>query len=161
MKLTRRFAPLVAVVILGLAACETDSPMMTAEELNAFGTRYAAAWSSQNPDELASFYSGNGMLVVNDGTPSVGREAIAATAEAYMSAFPDMVVRMDSVVRMNDRVNFHWTWTGTNTGPEGTGASVHLTGYEQWTFNEEGLIQLSDGHYDQEEYERQMEVSDE
>jgi hypothetical protein len=30
-----------------------------------FGTRYAAAWSSQSPAQLASFYAENGSLIVN------------------------------------------------------------------------------------------------
>jgi hypothetical protein len=62
--------------------------------LTDFGTRYAAAWSSQNPVSLASFYTENGSLTVNGGAPSVGRTAIAETARGFMTAFPDMVVKM-------------------------------------------------------------------
>jgi hypothetical protein len=28
---------------------------------------------------------------------------------------------------------FRWIWTGTNTGPGGTGQSVRMYGYEEWT----------------------------
>jgi hypothetical protein len=63
-------------------------------DLTDFGTRYAAAWSSQNPALFASFYAENGSLTVNTGPPSVGRSAITATARSYMTAFPDMVVKM-------------------------------------------------------------------
>ena len=59
-----------------------------------FGTRYAAAWSSQDPARLAAFYAENGSLTVNDGAPSVGRAAITETARRFMTAFPDMVVKM-------------------------------------------------------------------
>jgi hypothetical protein len=45
------------------------------EKLTDFATRYAAAWSSQNAASLASFYAENGSLIVNSGTPSVGRAA--------------------------------------------------------------------------------------
>ena len=51
---------------------------------------------------------------------------------------------------------FHWHWTGTHTGPGGTGNSVSMKGYEQWTFDEDGLIRQSLGNYDQAEYERQL-----
>lgn len=129
---------------------------MNEEELNDFANRYAAAWSSQNPELLASFYAENGSLTVNGGAPSVGREAIAAKAGGFMEAFPDMEVVMDSVVEQGDHVNFHWTWTGTNTGPGGTGRSVHLSGFEEWSFESNGLIQESLGYYDEAEYERQM-----
>jgi hypothetical protein len=51
---------------------------------------------------------------------------------------------------------FHWTWTGTNTGPGGTGKAVNLTGYERWTFSADGLILKSDGHFDNDEYQCQL-----
>lgn len=73
-----------------------------------------------------------------------------------MTAFPDMVVSMDSVALDGDHAVFHWTWTGTNTGPGGSGRAVHLSGYEEWTFSEDGLIQESKGRFDVAEYERQM-----
>lgn len=91
------------------------------EKLTNFATRYAAAWSSQNPASLASFYAENGSLTVNGGTPSVGRAAITATAQGYMTAFPDMLVKMDKVSQDASHAVFHWTWTGTNTGPGGNG----------------------------------------
>ena len=45
---------------------------MNQTELTDFGTGYAAAWSSQNPVSLASFYNEKGSLTVNGGAPSVG-----------------------------------------------------------------------------------------
>jgi steroid delta-isomerase-like uncharacterized protein len=129
---------------------------MNQSELTDFATRYAAAWSGQNPEALASFYAEDGSLTVNDGDPSVGREAIAATAREYMEAFPDMVVKMDSVSLEDSRVTFHWTWTGTNTGPGGTGKPVRITGYEEWTFSADGRIVESKGHFDEAEYQRQL-----
>lgn len=129
---------------------------MNQSELIDFANRYAAAWSSQDPVCLASFYAVNGSLAVNAGDPSVGRAAIAATAGAFMDAFPDMVVRMDKVIREGNNVAFHWTWTGTNTGPGGTGKAVRINGYEEWTISAGGLIVESKGHYDEAEYQRQL-----
>jgi uncharacterized protein (TIGR02246 family) len=113
---------------------------MTQTELTDFGTRYAAAWSSQNPVRLASFYNEQGSLTVNGGAPSVGRTAITGTARGFMTAFPDMVVKMDHVSQDGSRAVFRWTWTGTNTGPGGTGKSVRINGYEEWTMGTDGLI---------------------
>lgn len=45
---------------------------------------------------------------------------------------------------------------GTNTGPGGTGQRVEISGYEQWTIGDEGLIEASLGHFDQAEYDRQL-----
>jgi len=129
---------------------------MSQSELTDFATRYAAAWSSQDPQGLASFYAEDGSLIVNAGEPAVGRTAIAAKAGAFMEAFPDMVVTMDSVSQKGNQATFHWTWTGTNTGPGGTGRSVRISGYEEWTFDADGLILESNGHYDEAEYQRQM-----
>jgi len=126
------------------------------EKLTEFATRYAAAWSSQNAASLASFYAENGSLTVNGGTPSVGRAAITATAQGYMTAFPDMLVKMDKVSQDGSHAVFHWTWTGTNTGPGGTGESVRIRGHEEWTIGVDGLIAESKGYYDDAEYQRQL-----
>jgi uncharacterized protein (TIGR02246 family) len=148
----------MAGVFVSVTACTPKGGSMNTADLTDFATRYAAAWSSQNPDKFATFYDENGSLIVN-GASSVGRAAITATARAYMSAFPDMVVKLDSLRQENDQTIFHWTWTGTNTGPGGTGKAVHLSGYERWTMGATGLIAKSDGHFDNDEYQRQLKGS--
>jgi steroid delta-isomerase-like uncharacterized protein len=129
---------------------------MNQTKLTHIATRYAAAWSSQNPASLASFYAENGSLTVNASAPSVGRAAITATAQGFMTAFPDMVVRMDQVSQEGSHAIFRWTWTGTNTGPGGTGKSVRISGYEEWVIAADGLIAESKGHFDEAEYQRQL-----
>ena len=108
------------------------------------------------PESLASFYAEDGSLTVNDGDPSLGRAAITATAGGFMTAFPDMVVKMDRVSQEGSRALFHWTWTGTNSSPGGTGKSVRISGYEEWTLGTDGLIVSSQGHFDEAEYQRQL-----
>jgi steroid delta-isomerase-like uncharacterized protein len=149
-------ASLMVLALLGLAACAARPESSRQSELNDIATRYAAAWSSQNPDALASFYAEQGSLTVNAGAPAVGRSAIASTAKAFMTAFPDMVVKLESVSQERDHVVFRWTWTGTNTGPGGTGKPVRISGYEEWTLDAHGLIVESKGHYDEAEYRRQL-----
>lgn len=129
---------------------------MNQAELTAFGLRYAAAWSSQNPGNLAALYGEKGSLTVNGGAPSVGRPAVTEKARAFMTAFPDMVVKMDEVSQDGLCAIFRWTWTGTNTGPGGSGRSVRLSGYEEWTVGADGLIAESNGHFDEAEYQRQL-----
>jgi len=124
--------------------------------LTDFGTLYAAAWSSQNPGRLASFYNEKGSLTVNGGAPSVGRTAITGTARGFMTAFPDMVVKMDDLSQDGSHAVFHWTWTGANTGPGGTGQCVRISGYEEWTIGADGLIAESKGHFDEVEYQLQL-----
>ncbi len=77
------------------------------------------------------FFSENGSLTVNDDPPAIGREAITKVAEGFMSAFPDMIVGMDSLVAKPNGTKYHWTLTGTNNGPGGTGNKVFIC---RWTF---------------------------
>ena len=63
----------------------------------------------------------------------------------------------DDLVVDGDQIDYHWTFTGTNTGPGGTGNAVRVVGYEEWTIGDDGLIAASSGHYDQAEYARQLE----
>jgi hypothetical protein len=64
---------------------------------------------------------------------------------------------MDDVVFNDQTVEYHWTFTGTNTGPGGTGKAVRITGFEEWTFGDDGLVVESRGSYDQGEHDRQLE----
>ena len=121
-----------------------------------FAKRYAEAWCSQNPESVAAFFAENGSLEVNDGPPAVGRAAITEVARGFMRDLPDMIVTMDDVTHASDGTKFHWTLTGTNTGPGGTGKRLRISGYELWKIDEDGLIAESKGHFDSAEYERQL-----
>ena len=121
-----------------------------------FASRYAEAWCSQDPAQVASFFAENGSLKINDGEPSVGRMAISAAAQQFMTAFPDMIVKMDDLEQQRDGFIFRWTLIGTNTGPGGTGQKVRISGYEEWTIGQDGLVARSLGHFNQAEYERQL-----
>jgi uncharacterized protein (TIGR02246 family) len=124
--------------------------------LRRFAEDYAAAWCSMDPDRVAEHFAPNGSLAINGGAPAVGREAISATAHGFYTALPDMQVYFDDLVVDNAGVEFHWTFTGTNTGPGGTGNKVRVSGYEEWTIDDDGLIAASSGHYDAAEYARHL-----
>lgn len=146
----------VAIAALSASmACQTRETPVSTVDRTSFATRYAAAWSGKDPVKFGEFYEENGSLAVN-GSASRGRAAVVATARAYMEAFPDMAVRLDSLRQEGEATVFHWIWTGTNTGPGGTGRAVRLSGYERWTFGPNGLILESDGHFDAAEYQRQL-----
>ncbi len=133
---------------------------MDAAQLTTFGTNYTAAWCSQEAASVAAFYAENGSLTINEGTPSVGRTAITAAAQGFMTAFPDMVVAMDDVRLQESGAVYRWTLTGTNTGPGGTGKAVRISGFEEWRFGPDGLIAKSKGHYDESDYRRQLNGDD-
>jgi predicted ester cyclase len=125
-------------------------------ELTMFAKLYAEAWCSQDPEKVAAFFAENGSISINNGPLAVGRGAIAEEAQAFMTTFPDMVVTMDKVAHDEEGTKFHWTLTGTNTGPGGTGKRVRISGYELWKIDNDSLIGESKGHFDAAEYERQL-----
>lgn len=125
-------------------------------KLREFAEAYTAAWCSMDPDRVAAHHAADGSLAINGGTPAVGRDAIAATARGFYAALPDMQVYLDDLVIDGSRVEYHWTFTGTNTGPGGTGNAVRVMGHEAWTIDDNGLIAASSGQYDAAEYARQL-----
>ena len=129
---------------------------MEQNKLTDFANRYSSAWSGQKPEKVAEFFASDGMLQVNDGEPAVGTRAITQVAKGFMDAFPDMIVSMDSLTTKSDTTRFYWTLTGTNNAPGGTGNKVKISGFEEWTMNEEGLVQESIGHFNAEDYNRQL-----
>ncbi|MEK6288020.1 MAG: ester cyclase [Acidobacteriota bacterium] len=126
------------------------------DRLRSFAEAYTAAWCSQDAARVAAFYAEDGSLSVNEGPPAVGREAITAVAQGFMTDFPDLRVLMDDLLRKDDHAIYHWTLIGTNTGPGGTGKQVRISGFEVWRFGSDGLIAESRGHFDSAAYQDQI-----
>ncbi len=145
-------------LILILTGCSSGDSRVDATRLREFATQYTAAWCSQNAASVASFFAENGSLKINEGARSVGRTAITAAAQGFMTAFPDMVVKMDDLSVDGGHATYRWTLTGTNTGPGGTGHAVRIRGHEEWTIGADGLIAESKGHFDEAEYRRQLQA---
>ena len=123
--------------------------------VKAFANRYTAAWCSEDPSQVASFFAENGSLTINAAPPSVGRAAITSAVRGFMTAFPDLHAHMDAVEPRGAGFVYRWTLSGTNSGPDGTGNRVRISGYEEWTIGADGLISNSLGHFDEAEYKRQ------
>ncbi|CAN5164603.1 hypothetical protein BH24PSE2_BH24PSE2_21580 [soil metagenome] len=129
---------------------------MNATRLKAFATEYTAAWCSQDGASVAAFFAEGGSLKINDSTPAIGRAAITAAAQEFMTAFSDMIVTMDGLSVTGRHAVYRWTLTGTHTGPGGTGKAVRISGYEEWIIRADGLIVESKGHFDEDDYHRQL-----
>jgi uncharacterized protein (TIGR02246 family) len=134
--------------------------MLDETHLQNFATRYTAAWNSRNPEIVAAFFTPCGTLTVN-GAPAQGRPAIALVAQSFMTAFPDLHLQMDKITIQSESAIYHWTFTGTNTGPGGTGNKVRFSGQEAWRFATDGLIAESQGEFDAANYRRQLAQSSE
>ncbi len=154
MKTIYSFLTILLITLTMATGCKSDKSQF--DKMIEFGNKYTEAWNSKQPEKMASFYAEDGVLTVNNGTPAVGRKQLAETAQSYMEAFPDMVLTMDSLTESNGKYRYYWTFKGTNTGSGGTGNKVDFSGFEEWTMNDQGLVQDSKGTYDAEDYERQL-----
>jgi nuclear transport factor 2 (NTF2) superfamily protein len=129
--------------------------MNNSGELRKFAQRYADAWCSQDPEKVAAFYAKGGSITMN-GAPPV---PIVDVARGFMVGFPDAIVTFDRLENTPNGIEFHWTFTGTNTGPGGTGNKLRISGYELWQIDNDGLIAESKGHFDAADYDRQIKGS--
>ena len=144
------------LALSAVAACAPKREAMNESRLVEFATRYTAAWCNHSASSVAAFYSESGSLAINDGTPAVGRQGVEVAAQSFMTAYPDLVVKFDRLEPKGDRVLYHWTFIGTNTGPGGTGNQVRISGYEDWKIGPDELIADSKGHYDAQDWDRQV-----
>ena len=127
-----------------------------AADMKQFAIRYSAAWSSGDPARVAAFHAEDGSLTINGGAPAAGRTGITEAARSFMTAYPDMVVELDRLEYEDGKYRYHWRFSGTDSGPGGTGRPVRTTGYEEWTIGANGLIAASQGHYDAADWDRQL-----
>jgi nuclear transport factor 2 (NTF2) superfamily protein len=118
-----------------------------------FARSYTDAWCSHDPTKVANHFVPGGTIAINGGDPT----EVTEVARSFIDAFPDIQVFMDDVVLNDETVEYHWTFTGTNTGPGGTGKWVRISGFEEWTIGDDGLVVESSGNYDQDEYAPQLE----
>ena len=126
---------------------------MSPHSLWDFAANYTAAWCSQDPARVAASFSDAGSLTVNGDEPAIGRAAIEQVAKSFMDAFPDLHLVMDELELQAHHPVYRWTLTGTHAE---TGRPVAISGYEVWTIDDDGLIETSRGHFDADDYARQL-----
>ncbi|MBK0400242.1 nuclear transport factor 2 family protein [Limibaculum sp. M0105] len=125
----------------------------TPQAVAEMAARYAAAWSAHVPADVAGFYARDGHITINDGDPVVGRAALTGMVAGFYAEFPDIVVHMDLVRTAGTHAIFAWTLEGTHAQ---TRNAVRVSGWEAWTLNDDCEIAASRGHFDADEYERQI-----
>ena len=86
----------------------------------------------------------------------MGRSAITEVARGFMNDFPDLKVQLDDLVFVDNEIRYHWTLIGTNVDPNGTERRIRISGYEKWEIGASEQIATSSGHFDSEDYQRQM-----
>ena len=121
------------------------------KEIEQLARAYTDAWCSRDPARVAENYVPGGTISINGGDA----RSIGEVAAGFIAAFPDIAVFMDDLVLREDgTVEYRWTFAGTSAE---TGKTVRVPGFEEWTIAPDGLIAASCGHFDQAEYDRQVE----
>ena len=129
-----------------------DEP--NSDQLNDMAQRYTAAWCAKDPAAVAAFFAEEGAMSINGGSAAVGREAIEDVVRGFIESFPDIEVIMDDVFVAPENTIYSWRLKGTHSE---TGKRVHISGFEVWRIDGDGMIGNSNGYYDTAVYDDQVE----
>ena len=101
--------------------------------LNALNERILQIWNQGNLALVDEVYTAQ-VVRYDAGWPHPirGLDALRSHFQFYRSAFPDIDMIIQETIMEGDKIVWHWTLTGTNTGPMGeapaTGKEVRLSG---------------------------------
>jgi steroid delta-isomerase-like uncharacterized protein len=139
MKKSFRWPTKSVTAILLLALCLTfgcqqqSRDAITQGELNALNERILQIWNQGNLALVDEVYTAQ-VVRYDAGWPHPlrGLDALKSHFQFYRSAFPDIDMIIQETIMEADKIVWHWTLTGTNTGPMGesppTGKQVRLSG---------------------------------
>jgi steroid delta-isomerase-like uncharacterized protein len=110
-------------------------------------------WNSREGTRVAEAFTPDGVRVeyARPGARLEGREAIAAQAQAYMTAVPDCVLDVRGLIEHDGSATLEWTYRGTHTGDipglEATGRDISLPGVSVYRLRD-GLIEEERVYWD-------------
>jgi uncharacterized protein (TIGR02246 family) len=122
------------------------------EAVRELAVAYTAAWNSGSPEAVAAFYAESGQIVINRGTPWIGRQGIIEMASGFFADVPDLALVCDDVRCAGNHVAYFWTFTGTHAS---TKNQLRVVGWEEWDLDADLKVATSRGWYDAEAYARQ------
>ena len=111
------------------------------------------AWTRKDADQVANRYSENTTMIMNGGEPMTSRSQIREMANGFMTEFPDLVLRLDTVLVADHHMVYAWTFVGQH---KETGNKIRFSGWEEWDLDENLNVSKSLGWYDSLDYERQV-----
>ncbi len=117
---------------------------------------YTEAWNTGRPEAVAAFFAANGAIIINNGSAWEGRDRVAQMAAGFYADTADLNLTCDGLRTSGDHFVYLWTFIGTHAG---TGKAVKVAGWEEWDINAEGLIKLSRGWLNSEDYARPTQSS--
>lgn len=113
---------------------------------------YTAAWNSGSADTVAGFFAEDGSIVINRGSPWLGRSGVARMAAGFFADVPDLALVCDAVRVAGTHVAYLWTFTGTHAV---SGNALRVSGWEEWDLDADGKVKASCGWFDADDYARQ------
>ncbi|MEH6360296.1 MAG: nuclear transport factor 2 family protein [Amylibacter sp.] len=122
-------------------------------DCNKFVEEHFKAWNRFTPEKVAESYTIDACFTINRGEPMNGRIEIATMVSGFMSEFPDMVLKCETVMIADHHMVYGWTFEGHH---KETKKFVSIKGWEEWDFDENMKVKSSLGWYDAQEYERQV-----
>ena len=122
-------------------------------DAEALAAQYTAAWNSGSAKAVAGHYAAQGSIVINRGTPWLGRDGIEAMANGFYADVPDLALICDGIRLLGDHMIYLWTFTGHHAE---TGNPLKIVGCEEWDVDATGKVAASRGWYDAAEYARQV-----
>ena len=114
---------------------------------------YTVAWNSGDPHKVASFYAEGAGIIINNGDPHMGNDAMVAMAASFFAAVPDLELTCDELRVAGDHAVFVWTFTGHDSE---TKNPLNVHGWEEWDLTETPHIKASRGWFDADDYARQI-----
>lgn len=122
------------------------------ERLEALAVAYTAAWNTGRPEAVAEFFAPDGRIIINGGAPWTGRAGVAEMASGFFADVPDLSLACDGVRTAGIHGLYLWTFTGTHAATQNP---LRVVGWEEWDLDDAGLVRLSRGWFDAEDYARQ------
>lgn len=113
---------------------------------------YTAAWNSKFAAAVASFFTEDGEIVVNNGELWRGRKGVEAITAGFYADVPDLALVCDDARLSGGHALYVWTFTGHDAR---TGAPLEIHGWAEWELAEDLKIRSSRGWFDAEDYAAQ------
>lgn len=126
---------------------------ITPDAASKLAEAYTAAWNTGHPEAVAGFFAEDGRIVINRGTPWLGRAGVTEMAAGFFADVPDLALVCDKMRCAGDHMAFLWTFTGTHSE---TGKPLNIQGWEEWDIGPDHKVTASRGWFDAQEYARQV-----
>ena len=128
--------------------------MVDASEITRIAEAYTAAWNSKSAEAVASFYAGDGEIIINNADPCTGRSRVQDMAAGFYADVPDLTLTCDDIRCSGTHAIFVWTFTGHDAA---MGNPLAIQGWEERNLREDLKVIASRGWFDADDYARQVE----